>query len=87
MLTDKARRIADEAKSKGLWLYDPSYKKWYSPEDFKHIFHFENASDEFLEKLQLRHPAEGIQAGFQKLIDIHNKLEAFIKQVIAYYKK
>ena len=57
MLTDKARKIADEAKSKGMWLYDPSYKKWYSPEDFKHIFHYANADDEFLQKLQLRHPS------------------------------
>ena len=64
MLTDRARKIADDAKSKGMWLYDPSYKKWYSPEDFKHIFHYANASDEFLQKLQLRHPFEGIQAGF-----------------------
>ena len=87
MLTDKARKIADEAKSKGMWLYDPSYKKWYSPEDFKHIFHYADASDEFLQKLQIRHPSEGIQAGFQRLMDIHNKLKAFTKLVMEYYKK
>lgn len=87
MLTDKARKIADEAKSKGLWIYDPSYKKWYSPEDFKHIFHYANASDEFLKGLQLRLPFEGIQAGFQRLMCLHNKLQAFINLVINYYKK
>ena len=87
MLTDKARKIADEAKSKRLWLYDPSYKKWYSPEDFKHIFHFDYANDEFLQKLQIRHPAEGIQAGFQRLLDIQNKLQAFINLVRDYYRK
>ena len=81
MLTDKARKIADEAKSKGMWLYDPSYKKWYSPEDFKHIFHFDNSSDEFLKSLQLRHPSESIKAGFQRLMDIQNKLQAFITLV------
>jgi hypothetical protein len=87
MLTDKARKIADEAKTKGVWLYDPSYKKWYSPEDFKHIFHYADASDQFLQKLQIRHPSEGIQAGFQMLMDIHNKLQAFTKLVMEYYKK
>ena len=87
MLTDKARKIADEAKSKGMWIYDPSYKKWYSPEDFKHIFHYVDASDECLKNLQLRHPCEGIEAGFQKLMDIHNKLKAFTKLVMGYYKK
>ena len=81
MLTDRARKIADEAKSKGMGLYDPSFKKWYSPEDFKHIFHYANASEEFLQKLQLRHPSEGIQAGFQRLLDIQNKLQPFINLV------
>ena len=87
MLTDKARKIADEAKSKEMWIYDPSYKKWYSPEDFKHIFHFDNTSDEFLKGLQLRPPSEGIQAGFQRLTDTQNKLHAFITLVMNYYKK
>ena len=86
MLTDKARKIADEAKSKGMWLYDPSYKKWYSPEDLKHIFHYAHASNEFLQKLQLQHPSEGIQAGLQRLMDIHNKLQTFINIVMDYYK-
>ncbi len=86
MLTDKARKIADEAKSKGMWLYDPSYKNWYSPEDFKHIFHFDDASDKFLQQLQIRPPSEGIKAGFKRLTDIQNKLQAFIKMVIDYYK-
>ncbi len=80
MLTDKSRKIADEAKSKGMWLYDPSYKKWYSPKDFKHIFHYADASDEFLKKLQLRHSSEGIQAGFQRLMDIRNKVKAFTNE-------
>ena len=80
MLTDKARKVADEAKSKGMWLYDPTYKKWYSPEDFKHIFHSADASDEFLEKLQIKHPSEGIQAEFQRLMDLHNKLKEFTNE-------
>ena len=57
MLTDNARKIADEAKSKGMCLYDPTYKKWYSPKDLKHIFHYAHASNEFLQKLQLQHPS------------------------------
>ena len=87
MLTDKARKVADEAKSKGMRLYDPTYKKWYSPEDFKHTFHYDNASDEFLKGLQIRHRSEGIKAGFQRLSDTQNKLQAFINLVMSYYKK
>jgi hypothetical protein len=54
MLTERARNIADEAKGKGVWLYGPLYKKWYSLEDFKHIFHYVNATDELLQRLQMR---------------------------------
>ena len=87
MLTDAACKMADDAKKKGMWLYDPSYKKWYSPEDFKHIFHYVNANDELLQRLQIRHPSEGIQAGFQRLTDTQTKLKAFIDLVMNYYKK
>ena len=87
MLSDSARKIADDAKTKGLWLYDPSYKRWYSPEDFKHIYTYANARDEFIAQLQLRHPKEGIAAGFQRLKDLQEKLEVFSKVVVDYYNK
>ena len=87
MLSGDAKRIAEEAKRKGMWIYDPGYKKWYSPEDFEHIFHYANAKAEFLKGLQIRHPSEGIQAGFQRLTELQNKLQAFAKTVIDYYKR
>ena len=40
MLSEKAKRITDEAEKRGRWLYDPGYKKWY-------------ANDEFLNALQI----------------------------------
>lgn len=87
MMTEGARRIAHEAKRRGMWIYDPRYKKWYSPEDFQHIFHYANTDEEFLKGLQIRHPSEGIQAGFQRLTELQNKLHAFARMVIEYYKK
>ena len=87
MLSEQARRKADEAKEKGLWLYDPSYKKWYTPEDFQHIFTYAKASDDFLKGVQLRHPSEGIDAGFKRLSDIQDKLEQFAKRVVEYYNR
>jgi hypothetical protein len=86
MLSEDARKIADEAKKKGMWIYDPRFKKWYTPEDFQHIFHYANASKEFLSGLQIRHPSEGIQAGFKRLMEIQNKLQLFAKTVMEYYK-
>jgi len=88
MLFENCREIVNEAKSKGLWIYDPSYKKWYTPEDFLHIFgNYVEAKDNLLKRLQIRHPYEGIQAGFQRLLEINNKLQAFTQSVMEYYKK
>lgn len=87
MLSDNARKIADEAKAKGLWLYCPEYKHWYSPEEFKHIFTYANATEDFLNKLQIRDPLEGLNAGFKKITDIQTKLNIFAEKVLQYYKK
>ena len=87
MLSNEARKIADEAKAKGLWIYSPCYKHWYSPEDFKHIFHYADAKEDFLKQLQIRDPLDGISAGFQKITEIQNKLQIFATKVFEYYKR
>lgn len=87
MLSENARKLAQEAKNRGMWLYDPGYKKWYSPEDFMHIFNFADASNDFLKTLQIKHPNEGVQAGFKKLADLQSRLQEFSKVVIDYYRQ
>ena len=87
MLSNEARAIADEAKAKGLWIYSPLYKQWYSPEHFKHIIHYAEAKEDFLKQLQIRDPIEGISAGFLRINEIQNKLNVFAKRVLDYYKK
>lgn len=87
MLSDQAIKIVNEAKTKGLWIYSPSYKRWYSPEDFQHVFNYAHATEDFLKQLQIRDPHDGINAGFQKLTEIQNKLSLFTKTVFEYYKK
>ena len=87
MLSNAARKIADEAKAKGLWIYSPSYKHWYSPEDFKHIFHYADANEDFLKQLQIRDPLDGISAGFQKITEIQYTLRIFASKVFEYYKR
>ncbi len=87
MLSDEAKQIADLAKSKGMWLYCPLYKKWYSPEEFKHIFTYANAKPDFLKQVQIKHPSEGVNAGFKIMSALQTKLQNFAKSVLDYYKK
>jgi hypothetical protein len=86
MLTAAAKTIVEEASRSKMWIYEPAYRRWYTPEEFHHIFSYADASEEFVKTLQLRHPSEGVQAGFQKLLDLHGKLAIFTKKVIDYYK-
>jgi hypothetical protein len=87
MLSPEAKKLAEEAKRQGKWLFDPSYRKWYSPEDFEHTFSYANADDKFLKQLQIKYPDEGIKAGFQQLIELQNKLQIFVLRVKEYYSK
>lgn len=87
MLREKARKLIDEAKRKGLWLYEQSCNRWYTPEEFQHIFHYTNSKDYFFDTIQLRDPNEAIEAGFKKLNEVQEKLEWFVKKVNAYYGK
>ena len=80
LLSEPARKIAEEAKTQGLWLYDPDYRRWYSPEQFMHTYSYADAKPEFLSRLQIRHPLEGIEAGFLKMKDAHAKLEGYLQQ-------
>ena len=63
------------------------YKKWYSPEEFKHIFSYANANDEFVNALQIRHPKDGIEAGFKRLNELGERLRIFSLKVAEYYNK
>ncbi|MEO6639529.1 MAG: hypothetical protein ABIN25_14715 [Ginsengibacter sp.] len=87
MLSEEAKKIAEEAKRKGMWLYDPQYKKWYSPEDFRHIFTYANTTLDFLKAIQIRHPEEGMEAGFKTISLLQAKLQQFSKAILEYYKK
>lgn len=87
LLSPEAKKLAEEAKRQGKWLYDPSYRKWYSPEDFEHIFCYANASDEFLKQLQIKDPDEGINAGFHQLVELQNRVQIFVLRVKEYYSK
>lgn len=86
MLSAEAKRLADEAKRQGKWLYDPSYKKWYDPEQFKHAFHYANADEAFLKQLQIKDPREGIDAGFKQATELLSRMQTFALRVAEYYK-
>ena len=81
------KEMVQEAKNKDFWLYDPITKTWYSPEEFWEKFgRIVTGNEKFLAQVQVRHPVEGVSAGFQRLQDIQIKLDDFIQRVLNYYR-
>ena len=87
MLSEAAKNKADEAKARNMWLFDPQYKMWYSPEEFKHIFHYANCPNELINRLEMKNPVDSVNIGFKRMMEIQNKLHVFAKRVLDYYKK
>ncbi len=76
-----------KAKSKDLWIFDPADKEWYSPEEFKARFErWSIGTGKHFDRMQVRHPSDGLAAGYKILATQQNKLEGFAKRVIEYYK-
>lgn len=82
------REISQEAISKKMWVYDPSHKEWYSPEEFNDKFgRISHGFEAFVAQVQIREPYEGVKAAMQRLQDIQVKLDHYLVRIIDYYKK
>jgi len=81
------RFLTDEAKKLNLWLFDPQTKRWFSPEEFYGLYSNYPQNDKIFQRVEIKNPIEGLQAGHQQLTSIQNRLESFGKKVIEYYFK
>ena len=80
-------KVAREASERGLWIYDPTYKRWYTPEDFLHTFgHIKSYDLEFYKKVEYRNPVDGISAAFKQIEGIQERLKVFAEKVAKYYQ-
>jgi len=83
----KARYIADAAIKNNAWLFDPSDKRWYDPEEFVNETRVLSSNDEIFNRIVIRHPIDGINAGYKQLSILYAKLQELSKRVFAYYVK
>jgi hypothetical protein len=81
------KEIATEAKNKKLWIYDPSTRAWYTPEEFLEKFgRILTGQEKFLSQVQILHPDEGVKGGFKRMLDLQIKMEDFVARVTRYYR-
>jgi hypothetical protein len=80
--------IYNEAKTKHHWIYDPSIKRWMTPEELKGFEErISGGEPNRLARFQIKDPMEGIEAGYIQLQSLKERMEIFVKRVIEYYKK
>jgi len=78
--------LCDEAKKRKLWIYDPEDNRWYSPEDYSDVIvGYNHLPADHYKRVLMLHPSAGIEAGYEKIRLLQNRLELFSKQVVDYY--
>jgi hypothetical protein len=75
------------AKNKKFWIFDPSTKTWYTPEEFYEKFKAHSGFEDFFAQCQVRDPKDGVEAGMTRVQRMQDQLTAFVDKIIAYYKQ
>ncbi len=66
-----------------MWVYDPSRKKWYTPEEFSVLDErIVSGNEKYIAQVKVMDPRDGIKAGHQMLLDIHTKPEDFTRGLL-----
>jgi len=80
--------IYECAKAANHWIYDPQIKRWQTPEEFMELEkNISGGEPGRLERLQIKDPLEGINAAYEQLQSLKDRMEIFVKRVVDYYKK
>jgi hypothetical protein len=82
-----AEKIKQQAEAAGKWIYDPNFKKWYTPDEFYTEFKLYYLDNPLFHRVKLRHPNDGITAGFKQLADLQSRLVDFTRKVVEYYNQ
>jgi len=81
-------RIVAEANQKSLWVFDPSSKTWFTPNEFQDKYdRCRSGFEDFFAQCQVRNPTDGVIAGMTRIQRMQDQLTGFVNKVIGYYAK
>lgn len=84
---DLLKVIYKRALADGEWIYDPSTKRWFNPEEFwEHYQRFDNLDMKWIDELEIRDPEEGLKAADQQIESILSRKAVFVKRIVDYWK-
>ena len=82
---DLIRKIFNNAVKQGLWVFEPSIKRWFTPDEFMEMYErYDNLDPKWIEKIQIRDPTEGLEAADTQIESILYRQAILTKRIIEY---
>lgn len=77
--------VFNNAVKQGLWLFDPSIKRWFNPDEFMDLYkNYDNLDPKWIEKIEIRDPIEALEAADTQIESILSRKAILTKRVIEY---
>ena len=84
---DLIKVVVKKASTEKLWIYDPSAKRWYSPEEFMDMYErYDNLDVKWIKGLEVKDPSEGLKAADDYIENMLSRRRAFEQRIIEYWK-
>jgi len=84
---DLIKAIVKNAINEKMWVFDPSTKRWFTPEEFMEMYErYDNIDTKWLYNIQVLDPTEGLEAADQQIESILARRRAFAKRIVDYWK-
>jgi hypothetical protein len=84
---DLITAIYKKALIEKMWVFDPSTKRWFTPEEFMDMYQrYDNLDVKWLKAIEVRDPYDGLAAADQQLGSICERRSVFEKRIIDYWK-
>jgi hypothetical protein len=85
---DLITTIYKQALKEKMWVFDPSSKRWFTPEEFMELYErYDNLDIKWMKALQIRDPYDGLAAADQQVESICERRSVFEKRIIDYWKE
>jgi hypothetical protein len=81
------KAIVKNALNTKMWLFDPSTKRWFTPEEFMEMYErYDNIDVKWINNIQTLDPNEGLEAADQQVQSILTRRTIFAKRITEYWK-
>lgn len=85
---DLCRKMVQEANRMNKWIFDPSAKAWFTPDEFQDKYdRCRSGFEDFFSQCQIRDPTDGVVAGMTRIQRMQDQLTGFMQKVATYYTK